>query len=196
MEKRVLVIDADLRKPVQHKLFGVETEVGLSDVLARNVPWSQAVITRDAVKNLDLIPSGKLPPNPAELLGGEAMRALLAQVQQHYDLVLLDSPPTLIVADACVLASLVQGVFLVVRAGVTTPEAIARVQSVLSTVNAKLLGTILNAIPSSNGIGPYGMGYYHSNYYHSQDQSDKSGRLKQATQHILSEAQKLFNRYL
>ena len=196
MGKRVLVIDADLRKPVQHKLFGVETEVGLTDVLARNVPWSQAVITRDAVKNLDLIPSGKLPPNPAELLGGEAMRALLAEVQQHYDLVLLDSPPTLIVADACVLASLVQGVFLVVRAGVTTPEAIARVQSLLSTVNAKLIGTILNAIPTSNGIGPYGIGYYNYHSYYGAEQSENGGRLKQTAQHILSEAQKLFNRYL
>jgi tyrosine-protein kinase Etk/Wzc len=163
---RILVVDADLRQPKQHKLFRSEAEVGITDVLAKNVSWPEAVRST-GVENLYLLPSGQVPPNPVELLARRQMKALLKEASQQYDLILIDSPPALLFTDACVLASLVDGVFIVVRAGQVTPDAVARTQSLLVGVKAKVVGAILNGTPSADGYGPYGYryGYHYKEHY-------------------------------
>jgi capsular exopolysaccharide synthesis family protein len=153
-----LVVDVDFRKPAQHKLFGLKMETGLVNVLLGDSRWQDAVI-QTGIENIDLMPGGKIPPDPAELLGGQAMRAFLEEARKVYDVILLDSPPLLPYSDACVLAPIVDGVFFVVRAGFTTFEDLARSRSMLTGVNARVMGAVLNGI--SDAASAYYYYYYH-----------------------------------
>lgn len=185
MERRVLVVDADLRKPTQHFLFGATQQLGLTDFLAGKIPW-QEVVKSTTVEHVDLIVCGKTPPNPTELLAQQAMTDLLQEAKQRYDMVLLDSPPVIPFADACVLAPLVGGVFLVVQSRVTTPEGIAQARSRLNAVNGKLIGTILNGVRDEDGFG------YHYNYYYLHA-DENGGNLKKLTRRILRQGQRFFS---
>ena len=113
--KKVLLIDADMRKPVQHRIFGLFNK-GLSNCIAMNMPLDEAIQPSDH-PNLDILASGPVPPNPSELLGSQKMDELLRQVKHIYDYVLVDMPPVLAVTDAAVLSQKVDGIVFVIKSG-------------------------------------------------------------------------------
>lgn len=141
--KRVLLIDADLRKPTVHYTFRAENHIGLSNVLTRQTSLGEAVTTT-AQDKLWVLPSGPIPPNPSELLGSKGMKNLLEQVKDEYDVVILDTPPVLAVTDAQVLANLADGVVLVVSSGKTETDAAKKAKELLESAKAKILGVVLN----------------------------------------------------
>ena len=142
--KRVLLIDADLRRPSIHKVFGLRPEVGLSNVLSGGAKWKDAVQpTMEAT--LFLLPSGPLPPHPSELLGSGLMQDLMREWRKEYDHILIDSPPVLSVTDAVLLAVQADMVTLVVRSGQTTMGAVRNARDLLLHLKAPLRGIVLNA---------------------------------------------------
>lgn len=155
--KKVLFVDADLRRPTLHSTFGLDNKEGLSTILANNEDY-RSVASPSAVDNLMIITSGPIPPNPAELLNSRRMKTFLKSVQSDYDLVILDVPPLLSVTDTQVVAAYVDGVILVVRQGVAQRSAVKRAKELLIMVHANLLGYVLNDVAPKNGYG-YGYGY-------------------------------------
>ena len=155
--KRVLLVDSDLRKPTMHYTFRVTNTVGLTNVLTRQASLVEAVQATD-VEKLDLLSSGPIPPNPAELLSSRMMEQMLAEAYKQYDLVIFDSPPVLAVTDAQVLANQCQGTVLVVKSGVTELENALKAKELLQAAKAKLLGAVLNnkALKSSSYYYYYG----------------------------------------
>jgi tyrosine-protein kinase Etk/Wzc len=140
---RVLLVDSDMRRPNLHQLFGVKRSPGLASVLQGQASLEEAVVPTD-VDGLSLLPAGPLPTNPAELLGGPTVRATLERLAAEFELVLLDSPPVLAVADASILSALTQGVLMVVRAGRAEREAIFAARDLLADVGAHVVGAVLN----------------------------------------------------
>ncbi len=143
---RVLLIDADMRRPSVHKTLGMAPGSGLSNVLT-GTATAQAAITRSPqLANLFVLPSGTPPPNPAELLASGNMRSMLAQLREQYDHIVIDTPPTLSVTDAVVLSTRADAVVLVIRSGQTTKTALRRARDLLMQVNARVCGVLLNAV--------------------------------------------------
>jgi capsular exopolysaccharide synthesis family protein len=140
---RVLLIDCDLRRSRLHRVFGLKREPGFSD-LVLGYEIEDAVTHPTSVTGLYVIPSGKLPPNPAELLGSEAARRKIAELTEGYDLVIIDTPPLLAAADAAIVATLASGVILVVRAGATENAAAQQSAQQLNSVGARIVGAVLN----------------------------------------------------
>ena len=165
--QRTLLIDADLRRAVLDKLFGAPREPGLTDVLVGRAPLMQ-VVNETAITNLHVLGSGPFPPNPSELLGSQAMRDVLRDAREEFDIVLLDSPPLLAVTDAAVLSTMVDGAILVVRMGSTPRTSVRRAISQLQTVHGRLVGTVLNDVDFRAGLYGGGYGYYYY-YYYGQD---------------------------
>jgi len=141
--KRVLLIDADLRKPTVHYTFRTENHIGLSNVLTRQASLEEAVATT-AQDKLWVLPSGPIPPNPSELLGSKGMTTLLEQAKGEYDVIILDTPPVLAVTDAQVLSNLADGVVLVVSSGKTEVDAAKKAKELLDSAKARILGVVLN----------------------------------------------------
>lgn len=171
---KTLLIDADLRRPVIHSLFGLEREPGMTNILAERLP-PEKVIKPSGVENLDILTCGAIPPNPSELLGSQRMKELVNQLKGKYDLILFDSPPVITVTDTAVLSSQVEGVVLVVLSHGTDRRALARAKSLLTNVNANILGSILNKIDLT-GIGSSYDYYYHYHYYYYSDDGQKVKR--------------------
>ncbi|MFD1536115.1 polysaccharide biosynthesis tyrosine autokinase [Nonomuraea guangzhouensis] len=159
---RVLLIDGDLRRPRIPTYLGIEGAVGLTDVLIGKARLDQ-VIQPWGEPRLFVLPSGQIPPNPSELLGSRGMRNLLDQVVSDYDMVIIDAPPLLPVTDAATLSAICDGVLLVARYGKTRQEHILRGTELLSSINARIVGTVMNFVPAKasryDGYG-YGYGYY------------------------------------
>lgn len=141
--KRVLLIDADLRKPTVHYTFRTENHIGLSNVLTKQSTLEEAV-TVTAQEKLWVLPSGPIPPNPSELLGSRGMKTFLEEAKEGYDVIILDTPPVLAVTDAQVLANLADGVVLVVSSGKTETDAAKKAKELLESAKAKILGVVLN----------------------------------------------------
>ncbi|MEH7225229.1 CpsD/CapB family tyrosine-protein kinase [Bacillus sp. JJ1566] len=141
--KRVLLVDADLRKPTAHYSFQVENNIGLTNVLTKQSTLIKAV-KNTKEENLSVLTSGPIPPNPAELLGSKAMEEFLNEVKENFDMVIFDTPPTLAVTDAQILANKTDGVVLVVSSGKTETEAALKAKELLINAKAKLLGVVLN----------------------------------------------------
>ncbi|HLM67401.1 MAG TPA: polysaccharide biosynthesis tyrosine autokinase, partial [Longimicrobium sp.] len=161
---RVLLVDADLRRPTLHSIFGAPREPGLTQVLVGQKVLAEAV-QETGVKGLSLLTAGVLPPNPAELLGSLPMRELLGSVVDGFDMVILDTPPVMAASDSSVLASMVDGVVLVVRAGRTERASAQQAVRQLTSVGARVLGAALNdpdRVATAYGGGGY---YYAYNYY-------------------------------
>ncbi len=157
MGSRVLVIDADLRRPTMHKVFKISNPLGLTNLLLQSVALDVAI--RDVgIPNLHLVTAGPIPPNPAEVLGSTRMRALLKELSPSFDYIIIDSPPTLAVADAAILSTIVDGVVLVVAAGEVTTDAAKKAKAQLDGVKANILGVVLNGLASANGEDRY---YYY-----------------------------------
>ncbi len=164
MGVKTLLVDADLRRPVVHSLFGLAREPGMINALAERLPLEK-VIKPSGIESLDILTCGAIPPNPSELLNTQRMRDLIVTLSQQYDLVLFDSPPVLTVTDTCVLGSRVEGVVLVVNSHATDRRALNRAKILLSNVKANILGAVLNRIEISSLVGSYDYYYYHYYYY-------------------------------
>lgn len=147
--KSVLVVDADLRKPSQHKLFWLENEEGLALVLAEaqeQKPDYQSYIRDTAVEGVRVLTAGPITPNPAELIGSKAMKHLVKELSKEFDMVLFDTPPILAATDAAILAQEVDGVILVLSSGKVNRENAKLAKELLDRVGAKILGAVLNNV--------------------------------------------------
>ncbi len=158
---RVVLVEGDLRKPAVGKYLGISNAAGLTNVLAGQHELRDVLVgyQRDT---LAVLPSGPTPPNPSEMLGSQQMRQLLANLAAAYDVVIIDAPPLLPVTDAAVLAAAADGAILVIRHGKSRREEVERAAQALASVNAKILGTVLNFAPRSKrrgGYDGYGYGY-------------------------------------
>ncbi|HXB99923.1 MAG TPA: polysaccharide biosynthesis tyrosine autokinase [Terriglobales bacterium] len=143
---RVLLIDADLRRPSVHKTLGMGPRSGLSNVLTGSATVQQTITLSPILSNLYILPAGTPPPNPAELLASANMKELIDQLRGQYDHIVIDTPPTLSVTDAVVLSPRADATILVIRSGQTTKQALRRSRDILMQVNAHVAGVLLNAV--------------------------------------------------
>ncbi len=165
---RVLLIDADLRRPSIHKALGMGPKTGLSNVLTGNAILQQAVTRSSILPTLFVLTAGTPPPNPAELLASSNMKDILAELREQYDHIIVDTPPTLSVTDAVVMSTRADAVVLVIRSGQTTKQALRRARDLLMQVNARVAGVLLNAVDLTSPDyyyyyeyqGKYGHRYY------------------------------------
>lgn len=141
--KRVLLVDGDMRKPTVHYTFQIQNLYGLTNVLTKQKAFEEVVTSTD-VPNLDVLTSGPIPPNPAELLASKAMVDFLNKLERIYDIVLFDTPPLLAVADAQILANICEGSVLVIGSGKTEVEHVVKAKELLAAAKGKLLGAVLN----------------------------------------------------
>lgn len=161
---RVLVLDADMRKPTIHRKLDVLNGRGLAHLLGDFCTVEDATI-HTAYENLDVITSGHIPPNPAELLASEAMRELLATLEGSYDYIFIDTPPLNVVTDATVLSNVVSGTIVVVRQGITHHKDIQDALGKLEFAQAKVLGFVLHDVQERKaGYGKYGKYSKYSGY--------------------------------
>lgn len=160
---KVAVVDADLRKPSQHKIFGIPAKTGLMNALFNEGISPLRFAAQGSIPNLSVIPCGKRPPNPSEIIGSQRMRNLVQQLQQEVDIVIFDAPPLLAVTDAQILATQVDGVLLVVKQG-TEKGAVARATESLQQVNARLLGLVMNNMRRTASDE-----YYYYEYYYTEN---------------------------
>lgn len=167
---RVLIVDADLRRPALHRLLGRHERIGLTNVLVGTVTLEEAIQDTD-VPNMFYLGSGPLPPNPSEMLGSEAMAELIGRLRNLYDVVLFDCPPVVAITDAAVLAPRVDGVLLVVRAGYTDRQAARQARINLQRVGARILGVVLNDVELRSGR----YGYYYYYYYRDSQRAATTG---------------------
>lgn len=171
--KSVLVIDADLRNPTQHKLFGLDNWEGLSVALVQDHGYRdyRDYVRETAVPGIMLLTGGPIPPNPAELVGSKRMKHLIEELSAQFDLVLIDTPPVIAVTDAAILAQEVDGVILVLAAGEVHKEYAQRAKEMLDKVGAKILGAVLNKADLKTSEH-----YYY--YYHGSGDPKKKKRNK------------------
>ena len=163
-ESKVLLVDCDMRRPSVHKKFRISNTYGISDLLVGNKKMES--VAHKYNDNLTIVPSGKIPPNPAEMLGSKAMTAFLEEMKKHFDYIVLDTPPLQAVADAQILSTKVDGSLIVVRAGVTKKDAVHNAVSIINKVNGNIIGTVLNA--ADNSKDKY--------YYYYGDEEGRTGR--------------------
>jgi capsular exopolysaccharide synthesis family protein len=156
--QRVLLVDADLRKPAVHEIFRVGQEPGLSNVMVGSAKASEAVIEA-GIEGLWIMAAGRIPPNPAELLGSQRFQEFLASLKTHFDWIILDTPPVMAVTDAALVAHHATGVIFVVRADTTSRHAARRALDQLEQVGAKFVGGVLNRVDLHRNA------YYYSQYY-------------------------------
>lgn len=157
--KKVLLMDADLRKPTVQYTFNHTNTFGLTNVLMKNMELAEAVKTTD-VENLYVLTSGPIPPNPAELLGSRMMKELLLQIRDKFDTIIIDTPPLLAVTDAQIVANSCDGTVLVISSGTTDIESVKKATDMLRTTSSTLLGAVLN---NKKIIGNSGYYYYYGN---------------------------------
>ena len=144
-QRRVLLVDADLRAGTVHSLLGIRPKLGLSDVLSKEMSWEEALVGTP-LPNLSVIPRGLTPPHPAELLSSQKMRRVVAEMRAAYDFVIVDAPPVIPLADPGILGSLTDGAVLIVRAGKTQRKMAQQALSLLEQANVKTLGCILTHV--------------------------------------------------
>jgi exopolysaccharide transport family protein len=168
---RVLLIDADLRRPSIHKTLGMGPRTGLSNVLTGSATLKQTIVRSSILPSLFILPAGTPPPNPAELLASSNMRDVLAELREEYDHIVVDTPPTLSVTDAVVMSTRADAVVLVIRCGQTTKQALRRSRDLLIQVNARVCGVLLNAVDLDSP--DYYYYYEYQGKYHHYYQEDE-----------------------
>jgi capsular exopolysaccharide synthesis family protein len=177
--EKVLLIDADLRKPRIGKTFDINEKEGLTELLAEDRTFTE-VVHHTGIDNLDVVVCGAIPPNPSELLGSSKMDKLLDELQGKYDRIILDTAPVLPVTDAVVLSCKVDGTVVVIKAGETHRAAILKAKEILTSVSASnLIGVVLNMVDTSKS-GSYHYYYYYSKYkdYYGHGQEKRSRKKK------------------
>jgi capsular exopolysaccharide synthesis family protein len=171
-EKRVILVDADLRAPSIHLYLDIPENRGLSDIFLNRLSPIEGLITWEKDSNLRILPSGLIPPNSAELLGSRKMDQIIDDLSSNADILIIDGPPAFVV-DSLVLSAKADGVLLVVNSGETHRAASKTIVEQLKRLGANLVGVVLNRVPRSTAY--YG-GYYSSAYY-SEDESKKNAKL-------------------
>lgn len=156
--KTALILDADLRRPTLHRQYGIDNRVGLSEYFRGVVDIKEILRPLDKSKNLLIVSSGKIPPNPAELLASKQMDTLLNRLAEYVDYIIVDSAP-LTVSDSVVLSSKMDGVLLVIRPKTTKTHALAVTNEQLKRANARIIGTVFNRVNRQSSA------YYYPNYY-------------------------------
>ena len=152
--RRVLLVDADMRKATVHKTFGLSNEVGLSNLVSGQQSAS-SVIQPSGVDNLSVMTAGPTPPNPAELLNSHRMNVVIEELYQMFDLIVFDLPPVMIVADSLIMASKTDGTVVVIREGVTRKDSIIEAKNRLIQAKARILGVIYNGVEQMNESSYY-----------------------------------------
>lgn len=160
--KKVILMDCDLRKPVQHKIFGKKNR-GLTNILVEEVKIED-FLQKTEIENLRILTGGPIPPNPSELLGSSKMQEILDYLKSQADYLIIDVPPVVAVTDACVLAAKVDGIALVVNFGAIRPEMAQKAKNLLLKANGHVLGVIINRVEIEEEDSYY---YY---YYGSDNQ--------------------------
>lgn len=191
--KRVVLVDADLRRPSAHKLFGLSNGAGLTTALVEEPTVLNGFLRETEVENLRLLTAGPVPPNPQELLGSQRMEELLRRLERQVDIVVLDTPPTLVVADANILAARADGVLMVVNTGRTRRTAVRQAVDSIQQVGANLIGAVLNMVDTRGVRGSYyyyPSYYYYSHYYGHEQRPKRTGlfqRFRRQEQHLPNE---------
>ena len=167
-KKKVLLVDADMRRSRIHKIFGLDNTSGLSTYLSNK----SDIITMPSGKQefLDIAPAGPVPPNPSELLTFSRLGKFIQTVREQYDFVIIDSPPLFNVSDAHLISKVVEQTILVVRSGNSTYDSVARAQNILTNINSSLLGLIVNAVDIKKE-NYYYAGYYGTYGYYKNDET-------------------------
>lgn len=174
----VLLIDADMRKPVQHRNFKIKNDEGLSTLIIKKSSMAKSVKS-NVINDLDLLPSGPLPPNPSELLASNSFKALLEQFASNYDYVIIDTPPVNVVSDAMVMKDSTSGILLVIRYAMTTYDDLSNCMKQIELAQANLLGFVMNDVHHNYGAAYYNYKYkykkygYGYGYGHNPDNDDK-----------------------
>jgi non-specific protein-tyrosine kinase len=154
-ERRTILVDADLRRPGLHDLFGVANGRGLTTMILEEEALDAPPLLDVGVENLLLVPSGPLPPNPADVLGSGRMEQVIDAFKDRADVILFDAPPVVAVTDAAVLGTKVDGVLLVVAAGRTRREHAERAKELLERVNVRIIGAVLNDATRGAALSAY-----------------------------------------
>lgn len=159
----VLLIDADMRKPVQHRTFKIKNDEGLSTLIIKKSSMAKSVKS-NIIDNLDLLPSGPLPPNPSELLASNSFKTLLEQFAKNYDYVIIDTPPVNVVSDAMVMKDSISGILLVIRYAMTTYEELTSCMKQIGLANVNMLGFVMNDVHHNHGAAYYNYKYKYKKY--------------------------------
>ncbi len=162
--KKVVILDADMRKPTMHHCFQLSNRIGLSNILTGQVTLNEG-LKETHINNLHVIPSGTIPPNPTEILASKRMEALMEELKSQFDLIIFDTPPALVVADAQITSSICDGVLLVIDSGKVKREHAMKMKANFDHVNSRVLGVVLNN-KDRNDAESY---YYYYYYYGSRD---------------------------
>ncbi|MDO8309646.1 MAG: polysaccharide biosynthesis tyrosine autokinase [Actinomycetota bacterium] len=179
--RRVCLAEADLRRPQLDKYLGIDMEVGLTDVLAGDIPLDDALVSWNRGM-LTVLPSGRTPPNPSEMLGSRVMRDVLSKLRSTFDIVIIDAPPLLPVSDAAEIANASDGAILIARWGKTTREQLAAAALAVTQADGRILGTIMNFVPVARGrygyrydYGyAYGRGYGYGYGYKARESTERT----------------------
>jgi succinoglycan biosynthesis transport protein ExoP len=166
--KNVLLIDADLRKPRVHRYFNLSNDIGLTDIVVKNVSTEEAIKKFSYVENLSIICSGSVPPNPTEILESKKLAELLQELKEKFDIVIIDTPPVGQLTDGAILASIADGVILVAASGESNIDMVRRARAALMQVNANIIGVVLTKINKTRS-GSYYTYYNYDKYYGSED---------------------------
>ncbi len=158
-DKKVIVVEGDLRNPTVHRLFGVSNTFGVTDVLTGQKKFEECVHITDT-KGLHVLSCGKIPPNPSEMLASRRMKEFISSISEHYDYVFIDAPPIGIITDAGIISTYADGVILVAAAGEVDVDQIKISKERLNKVNANILGVVLNKYDSGSGNDAYYNYYY------------------------------------
>jgi non-specific protein-tyrosine kinase len=153
--QQVILVDADLRRPRLHDLFAIAQEPGVTDIVLGQDGATELPLIATGVEGLRVIPSGALPPNPADVLGSQSMEALLDRLQAESDVVIFAAPPVTVAVDASVLAAQTDGLMLVVRAGHTRRDRIEQAKEQLKRFRAQLLGAVMTNAPKQGRLTGY-----------------------------------------
>lgn len=170
---RTLLVDADFRRPSQHRMFGRVRNVGLSNLMVQDMPESDLFVPDEQVQDLVILASGPTPPNPSELLGSGQMKALLAKFRQGFDYVVIDTPPVNAVTDASVLAINVDAAILVVDTNKATYPAVHHAKQALERVGGRVLGSVMNKMKADGG------NYYYYQYQYNYTTPNGKGPIRQ-----------------
>ena len=163
----VVIIDADMRRPRLRSIFGLSDRAGLSSILSSELAETEvlAMVSKEEATGLHVLTSGPIPPNPAELLGSDQMRRLLATLQSQFNHVVVDSPPVTSFTDGVLISTMVDGVLLVVHGGKSSRHVVKRSRQLLQDVGAKIFGVVLNNVNLQSHDYYYYQRYYGSSYY-------------------------------
>jgi capsular exopolysaccharide synthesis family protein len=167
--KKILIIDADCRRPRQHKIFNLPNTKGTATTITQESDWRDAVHLTP-VDGLWIMPSGPVPPNPSELLSSPRFKELLETVRAEFDYVLVDTPPLLAVTDPCVVAGCVDGLLLILRLTRQGRPHAERAREILLSLGVRILGVVINGVTRQGGTGIYSAEHY--DYAESYEEAD------------------------